>query len=309
MTLGDAIQLFIDARVGVVSNKTLRINSQYLGTLETFLGSQREIESVSIDDLRAWRKQLVERKTKYGGTSSRKVLKEKLSKFTIHGHVRNVKQFVKWFFDEGRLDKNPALRLEQVQTSKGPRRGASEDDFQKMLHVARHSPRNVALLWLFHDTGARLGGLTTLELCNVDLNERRALVWEKGRGGEQVSRFVYLKPQTIAALCAYLALRSKWLDVSKARATRLFLSERKPHRPLTKGAIYRAFKRIGKQAGVTARDNPQAFRHGFAARVLDNGGSLGLVSTLLDHSSIKVTDDFYAGYGNGEAREGHARYA
>lgn len=291
MVLLEAIQFFIEARTGIVANKTLRINRQYLLSLAQRLGSDKLMASVTLDDLRAWRKWLVEREEKYATSPVRKTERAKLSRYTVHGHVRVCKQFFKWFYLEGKLASNPAARLEQVQLPRGPRRGVQENDFEKMLFVARDSPRDTALLRMFHDTGSRLNGIATLEISNIDFDQCRALVYEKGRGN-QVSHFVFLKKETCTALCAWLELRSQW----GPRTTRVFVSERKPHQPLTNGAVYRALKRIGKTAGVEVHTNPHAYRHGFAERALDNGAPLGAVSRWLHHSRITVTDEFYGAY-------------
>jgi len=287
-----------------VSDKTLRINRQYLLSLAHRLGSEREIGTITLDDLRDWRKWLVERNEKYASSRVRHTERAPLSRHTVHGHVRNCKQFFKWLAAEGRLASNPAARLEQVQLPKGPRRGLAEADFEKLLYVARDSLRDVALLRMFHDTGCRLGGIATLELRNVDVAERRALVREKGRGGQQVSHFVFLKPETCAALCAYLARRAQW----QPRTPRVFVSERQPHGALTNGAVYRALKRIGRRADVDLHTNPHAYRHGFAARALNNGAPLGAVSRWLHHSRITVTDEFYGEYETGELQAQHAKY-
>lgn len=55
----------------------------------------------------------------------------------------------------------------------------------------------------------------------------------------------------------------------------------------------RAFRRLFKHAGIT-EGHPHRFRDTFAVELLQKGVSLDMVSILLGHSSIKITEKHYA---------------
>ncbi len=333
-TLADAIFSFLDARVGIVSPKTLRINQQYLDSLVDSLGPSFPLQSISLDHLRTWRSNLIRRKHLYGGNSTRPKLARPLSIWTVHGHLRVAKQFFKWLWTENKIQVNPALKLEFVPLPLEPSVGITEPEFDRMLTVARaqHSLRDEALLRFLYDTGCRLAGAGGLTLSRLDLPRRRAVVVEKGKGGNHKARTVYLKAKTADVLCEYLQLRCDWIEqglrwqskyiktTQKKRVRRnpvklvkrseqsVFLSERLPHAALTTNAIYRICKRIGDLAGVQ-NDNPHAFRHGLPIRMLKNGAPLTQVSQILGHSALEVTRRHYGVFADHDLAEAHRRYS
>lgn len=310
-TLTCAITLFLDSRIGIVSAKTARINKQYLRSLIEFFGEEQPMETITLNHLRTWRAWLFQRKTKYASETTWRPEEEGgLSVHTIHGMVRTCRQFFRWLHTEEFLPTNPAQRLELPPLPKEPPKAISDEDIQKMLDVARNSTRDVALIWFLRDTGCRLGGAATACLRDLDLETGTVIVREKGRGGQHVARAAFLNDYAVTALRAWLDERPNALHLDGSPVTdAIFVNSRYPFTALTSGAIYRRIKDIAKAAGVYDHSNPHAFRHGLARRMLEKGAPLGLVSRILGHSDIKVTDQFYGVYINKELKDGHKRYA
>ncbi len=132
------------------------------------------------------------------------------------------------------------------------------------------------------------------------LENRRALVYEKGRGGRKKAQYVYFSEYTKGAIEEYLRVRPE------SGSDRLFVSKRGGD--MTPRAVYQVLKRLAGKAGVRGRFNPHAFRHGWAREALRNGADLGTVSDILGHSSIEVTKKFYARWADDELRERHDRF-
>lgn len=310
-TLSEAINLFLDSRIGIVSAKTARINRGYLRSLTEFFGKEQPLETLTLNHLRTWRAWLFQRQTKYASENTWRPAEDgHLSVHTIHGMVRTCRQFFRWLHTEEILATNPAQRLELPPLPKEPPKAISDEDIQKMLHMARVSARDVALIWFLRDTGCRLGGAATARLQDLDLERGIVLVREKGRGGQHVARAAFLNVDAVRAMRVWLDERPSALHLDGSPVTgAIFVNSRYPFTALTTGAIYRRIKDIAKAAGVYDHSNPHAFRHGLARRMLQNGAPLGLVSRVLGHSDIKVTDQFYGVYVSRELKEGHARYA
>lgn len=174
------------------------------------------------------------------------------------------------------------------------------------------SVRNRAILLMFRDTGCRLCGIAGLELPNLEMEVRRALVYEKGRGGKSKARYVFFKLDTAAALGEWLDLRPVQLPLpgeDRAGLDSLFVSERYPHRGLSESAIASVFLRLKKQAGIKGRCNPHSFRHALAKRMLTNGASLGQVSRILGHRDVRITDATYGVFVTAELQVAHEKYA
>jgi len=316
MLLSEALQYFLDARAGL-AEKTLRINRQYLFPFLHYFGD-REVASFTLAELRYWRKYLIERQTKYGGKGRRKETAGSLSLHTVHGYLRVLKQFFRWLLNESLIQSNPAARLEQVNLNLQvpQQRMMSQETFDKLRAVAQgNSPERIrdrALLWLFRQSGARLGGIAHMLVGDLDLQRRRAEVLEKGAGGG-VRRLIYFNAEAQSALREWLEMRA----VLPLHCENLFITV--PNgagmgggNPLREGSIYAAFYRMAKRARVKLRFNPHSQRHALAKRMLDNGANLAAVSIVMGHGrgrgSVRVTGDFYGRYENSEAEAIHNRF-
>lgn len=321
MQLDTAIQVFLSAREGIVSPKTLRNNELYLRSLKEIF-REREIEQITLQDLRAWRAGLFARSIKYEKNGLRKPRAGNLSRYTIRGMVENCRQFFNWLVKEGILDTSPAQRLELPDLPAEPPRAMKDADLEKLIAAARaeHSDyrraRNVAMVLFLRDTGCRIGGASTLRWEHLDLARRCALVKEKGRGGGK-TRVVFFKEEAAAALQEWLALH----PAKKGRRTIreqgmpenacefVFVSERYPYAPLSPESIYCVFKALKEKAGVKGQVNPHSLRHRRAKTMLQNGAPLGLVSRVLGHSDVRVTDKSYGVYADQELKDGFDKYA
>lgn len=91
MQVAEAVQIFLDARVGLVSPKTAKLNRDYLAALPSYFG-ERDIKSITLADLRNFRKFLIERDSKYAGLGNRGAEQTKLSPHTIHGYIRTTRR-------------------------------------------------------------------------------------------------------------------------------------------------------------------------------------------------------------------------
>lgn len=296
MQLAEAVQEFLLAYSGVKSPATVALYRSDLRHLVEVLGAERDITTIQLPDLRRWRAQLVARRSKWGGRSSRPAEAAPCAPATIHRQVRQVRRFFRWLQEEEYLTENPARRLELPQLPAALPKAATQEDMVLMLREARAtSARDYAILCVLVDTACRVGGLIGLRLGDLDLANGEAVVREKG----QKSRAVFLSAPTVRAIRAYLAERSALgSDV-------LFLGRRGG--PMTKSGVYRALERIAERAGVTGRFNPHSFRHGAARAMLQNGADLGTVSRLLGHSDIETTHRHYAVWAQSELKDSHRR--
>jgi len=272
----ELIDSFLQAQDGLLSDSTISWYQMYLRPLAKHYG-EREISSLTIDDLR-W---LFQKK------------KEEVSSvFSLFNFVRAWKRIFRWASDENLIPSNPAKRLRLPPLPKKSPSAISDLDIEKMLKAAKTSSapeRNYAIIAFLRDTGARVGGVASLTTKYIYLEQRRAIVQEKGRGGKK-ERQVFFTSSTAQAI-------QNWLNV-RCQANndeRLFL--------LTANGIYQVLERIAQTAKISGRWNPHSFRHAFARRMLAKGASIGIVSHLMGHSNVQVTLDFYGRFSNDELQE------
>ena len=213
------------------------------------------------------------------------------------------------------MTENVAKQLELPALPSGPPKAMTARDLERLLQEAARNPskvlaaRNVALILFLRDTGCRLCGVAGLRVENLNLTTGRALVWEKGRGGKSKARTVFFTTETRDALQAWLNVRPRALPLPGETIDEfVFVAERHPFRPLKEDAIYCVFQSLKRKAGITGRVNPHSLRHARAKTMLENGAPLGVVSRILGHSDVRVTDAYYGVYAVEELQEQFEKY-
>jgi site-specific recombinase XerD len=282
-TLSEAVEGFLVAQAGDVSESTRRWYRRRLGSFSEFAGPV-VLGDVSVPMIRAFRAHLVERD---------------LSDHYIHGCQRALRRFFAWLIAEGLVERNLAKEVPLIRLPHQAPKALTDDDLLRLLERLPHEDvRDRAIILLLADTGCRVGGLCSLTLDALDLPNRCATVVEKGQRG----RRVYFTTHTAETLGLYLSVRPE------SDSPALFLS--RSGSPLTTNGVRLMLERVGKRAGVKGRCNAHSFRHAFARSFLRNGGNLAALGRILGHSpGSAVTAKYYAVWDDRELQEYHERYS
>ena len=286
MKLIDCIGWFYLSMQDIKSASTIIWYQRRLASLEC-LYSQYVVD-ISLNDLRSWRTSLPAR----------------YSTYTLHGYIRAIKRLFHWMLEEGYLDKDISCRLERPSLPRQHSRGITLSAQNAMISMAKTNPRDYALLCLLRDSGCRVNGLSTLMISNLDLLNLRAIVWEKGRGGNHKSRYVFYSKLTAQAI-------SLWLDKRPhVEFDNVFLGFQRGRgwMPLTNGGVYQIFERIAKRSQVINGWNPHNWRHARIRQWLSAGMNISIASQLAGHSSVSVTADIYGIITPEELGLLHAKY-
>lgn len=311
MQLSEALGWFYLSMDCVKSPSTIDFYKRRLPSLVTVLGDIA-LDSVTINDLRRWRSHIANRDRQPGHLGPRRDAPKtnrpgKLSIHTVDQYIRAARRFFRWCFLEGHIDANPAARLERPPLPAQRRRGIPKADIQKMLAIAQadQNIREAAIIRVLADSACRVGGIAGLRLADLNLEQRRAVVREKGRGGNNKERTLQFKPKTVEALRAWLQVRPPTKDDHVFVST---YTNRHFGKPLSEHGIYQALKRIAQQANIETGFNPHNFRHGAIRGWLANGMPLSTASQLAGHSSVQVTGDIYGTANDDELQTAHDRY-
>ncbi|NMB55584.1 MAG: tyrosine-type recombinase/integrase [Leptolinea sp.] len=283
------LEKFYSSMAGVKSPATVIFYQRRLKNLVLFVGDI-PIRDVTLDQLRAWRRWLSEREVKYPG--QKREQPGRLSPWTVHQHVRACRRFFAWCVEEGLLEISPARRLEKPPEPVRIRRGIRSDARDAIINAA-NCKRDYALFLIFADTACRLAGIAGMMVDDVDLPGRMIIVREKGRGGNQKERMVFITAHTAQALAAWLVERGD-------RKTRKIWISLTTGYGLTAGGIYQVLKRTAKRAGVNHGWNPHNWRHGSIRGMLANHAPMSAVSQIAGHSSSQVTADIYGTFDDQE---------
>ena len=151
----------------------------------------------------------------------------------------------------------------------------------KMYSDARLQKRDKAILELLYASGLRVGELSSLNLGDLDVDNR--LLRVLGKGSKQ--REVFMGKMAQNSLKSYL-LNSRPLLLKKNKNDALFLN--KFGNRLGKRSVQDMVSRYGLMS-IGEKINPHMLRHSFATHLLDGGADIKVVQELLGHSSPSTT--------------------
>lgn len=143
--------------------------------------------------------------------------------------------------------------------------------------------RDDAVIEVLYGSGLRVGELCGLRLGDVDLRNRRLVVW--GKGDKQ--RRVPLSPPAVTALESWLGHgRVTLMERTDGPAgDAVFLNQRGA--PLGPRDVRRLLDRRAVEP-----THPHALRHTFATHLLDGGADLRAVQELLGHADLSTTQHY-----------------
>jgi len=286
MILAQAVEEFLVAgEADGLSKSTMKWYRSLLGAYANASG-QLELFNVTVSDIRRYIVNLD---------------KSNFSADTINAHKRALHRFWKWCSREYGLP-NPMLNIRypkqaEVQEPKA----ITIEDVLKIYEAAQiwrngKHPQSVirdpAIVALLLDSGGRAGGIISLRVSGLDMDNRTAIVIEKGK-----------KKRKIVFTAMTAQILTRWLKVRGEQDTLFY--NLKTGKPLTVNGLYLLLKRLAGQAGVKARWNPHAFRHAFAREYLRAGGDLATLSRLLGHNDVSTTANHYAVFTQDELSEVH----
>lgn len=290
-----AIQEWLNDRAGRGrASETLRV---YTTTGEAFLGfcedrGIRYVHEVTGDVANRFVDQLIADKRKPR---------------TVNNRARHMNAAFNFMLRRGIAEKNPFQQVERMEEPKDIADPMPEEDIEKVIAAAgkivgwetersrgltRHPDTLTALLMLLRDTGMRRSDA---------LSFSPSLLVKGGK------RWVYETTQVKTErkghkLIAFLdnALVERINSCHWLSKRRPFLAENDSVKSAG-DSLYQIFQRLGVLAGVTDC-RPHRIRDAFAVRMLQLGVPIYEVSKLLGHSSVTMTEKWYAKWTPGRLR-------
>ena len=200
----------------------------------------------------------------------------------------SVRTFHRFAAREGMAPVDPAIHVRPPATPKRLPKALPYEDVEALLANAGdpatpEGVRDRALLEFLYGTGTRVSEAVGLDLDDLDLDERTALV--TGKGDKQ--RMLPLGEVAAEALTAYL-VRGRPALATRGRGTpRMFLNARGG--PLSRQSAYAILSAAAHRAGLEGHVSPHSLRHSFATHLLQNGADVRVVQELLGHASVTTT--------------------
>lgn len=226
---------------------------------------------------------------------------------TTNVHVAALRAWCQWLTEQGYLEENPATRLQSVgRVERDAPDPLSNNAVNALLRAARrgrNGKRDHAILQMLLQTGMRLGECQALRWGDIDLGERKGMVFIRAGKGNK-ARTIPLNKSVRTALVEYaaplLGCETTAADVTNAWLQHqdqgiddpLWLSQKGGQ--LGSTGMWRVFKRVlddcAQRDLAPAEATPHDLRHTFAHRYLEeHPGDLVGLARILGHKSLDTT--------------------
>lgn len=200
------------------------------------------------------------------------------------GTLRGAYAAVKFFYTRTVPRQWKSLESLKVPRQKSLPDVLSVDQVRRLIGAVRRDYLRV-YLWTVYSCGLRLGEGLHLQVGDID--KERMLI-HVHRGKRAKDRYVPLPPATYSLLRRHWTTHRNpaWLFPHKSRDSE---AARVATRPLDRGVVQRAVRRIVEQLGIKKRVTMHTLRHSYATHLLEAGVNLRLIQKYLGHSHLQTT--------------------
>jgi site-specific recombinase XerD len=213
-------------------------------------------------------------------------------KSTVARMLAALRSYFRLLVRNGDIPVNPASLVRSPKKDRTLPKYLTENDVTRLLATTGGddfaAARDRAILEVLYSTGCRVAECVGIDVDDLDRERCTVIV----RGKRKKERLCALGRPALAALEAYLALRSRELADSGRDEDALFLNDRPGQgrlERLTDRSVRRLLKRYLSLAGLPASPSPHTLRHSFATHLLQRGANLRLVQEMLGHEQATTT--------------------
>jgi integrase/recombinase XerC len=211
-------------------------------------------------------------------------------KSSVARKLAALRTFFQFLVREGLLELNPAKLVATPRLEKKLPKHLSIDEAIKFIETpdveTDLGKRDRAMLELMYATGVRVSELTTLNLSDIDHQNRLIRVTGKRRK----QRILPFGEPAADALKNYLAVRDGFLmsaPVSERDLEAVFLNYQGTR--ITTRSVGRMVEKYIRICAGMHDISPHALRHSFATHLLDSGADLRDIQELLGHARLSTT--------------------
>lgn len=234
---------------------------------------------------------------------NRKDLGKKVSISTINNYTRNIKVFYSYLLEQGLIKNNPLKNIKSIKNDRTPKEFIEDAEIIKLLKCMDtskfHEYRDALLIQTLLDTGMRVGECLNLLIDDLDLVNRSIMLRAENTKSNKY-RYVYFGQELQKELRRWLQYKDRYMD-SK------YLFPNTKGSKLEIGSFETKLKQYGER--IEIKINPHQLRNNFAKRFLMAGGSIFVLSQILGHSSVTVTEKAYLDLTDNDIRKSYQAFS
>jgi integrase/recombinase XerC len=202
---------------------------------------------------------------------------------SLQRNLSAIRAFYRYLIKVSKVKNNPA---EGIIAPKSPRKLPKVLDADQTVQLVEIDEedtlaiRDKAMLELIYSSGLRLAELISLNLNDIDFNDRILTVTGKGKK----TRSVPVGQHAIKAIKRWLKNRTAMVNESEQA---LFISNR--GKRISPRSVQERLRQWAIKQGLPNHVHPHMLRHSFASHLLESSGDLRAVQELLGHADISTT--------------------
>lgn len=302
-----------------LSTKTIKSYQQTLLLLSKYLEEEKQIT-----DIRKVNKEVIEEylsftkeRGKYSFATSvegikkanldkRKDINKDITPSTLNNYLRNIKAFFT-YLEENCIVKNTYVcKIKPVKVKRTNKDQLTNEEFKQLVKVLDlskfHEFRDYTIINLIFDTGMRLSETLSLTINNVDIIRKTIFLSADITKGRK-DRVVFFSTKMQGLLKRWIRFKDVFVEND------LLFPTQRTNKILKNSNFERNFRNYLKRAKINKNVTPHSLRNNFARRFLLNGGDIFMLSKILGHSSVTVTEKAYLDVTQEDIRKSYANYS
>lgn len=230
---------------------------------------------------------------------------KKVSMGTVNSYLRNIKTFFNYCIDNNLLQENPCKRIKNIKCKRNKKEEITSEEFNKIIKVLDltlfSEYRDYVIIQLLADTGMRLGETLALKVSDIDLKNKTIFIDGEIAKGRR-DRYVFFSDTMKKILQRWINYKDRYVENEL-----LFVSNR--NNEIINSNFEKLFKKYVKRAKIEKNITPHSLRNNFARRCLLNGMDIYMVSRILGHSDVRITQQAYMDITTEDIRKSYMKYS
>ena len=301
-----------------LSKKTIKSYSQTLLLFSKYLEEEKQITDIRKVDKNVLEEYLTftKERGKYSYTSSidtlnknymdmRSDINKPISNSTLNSYLRNIKAFFTYLVSNNIVKNSNIHECKFIKVERKAKEQLTDAEFNKLIKsmdCTKYSEfRDYTIIQLIFDTGMRLSETLSLTINDVDILRKTILIPAEINKSKK-DRVVFYSDKMSKIFQRWVKFKDNYVENEL-----LFPTQR--NTILSTTNFERNFKIYLKRSGINKNITPHGLRNNFARRCLMSGMPLIILSKILGHSSVTVTESAYLDLQNEDLRRKYKNYS
>ena len=225
--------------------------------------------------------------------------------YTVNNYLRNIKVYFTWLYDSEVIKKNPTVQIRPYKHRRKPKSQIKDVDFNKLIKsldlTSFAEYRDYVILQLVMDTGMRIGETLNLKMDDVLIDKKAIFIPAEIAKGRK-NRYVFFSTIMQGILRKWIDYKERYFDTEY-----VFISTRGSNFNVMN--FEKNLKKYCIRARIAESITCHQIRNNFARRFLLSGGDIFILSKILGHSSVIVTEQAYLDVTSEDIRKSYQRFS